>query len=57
MRNAIQSVLNGKPWLQPIISPDTFVIGLKRAKRLTLSARVAATVSLWHSSQETGTNP
>jgi hypothetical protein len=53
IKNAIQSVREGQPWLQPIVAPDTFVIGLKRAPRLSLSAKVAAIVSLWHSAQQT----
>jgi hypothetical protein len=55
MRNALQSVLRGRPWLQPITAPDTFVIGLKKAKRISLSAKVAAIVSLWHSAKQMDT--
>jgi hypothetical protein len=48
MKRAIQSVLRGQPWLETIDAPDTFILGLKKAPRLSLSAKLAAIVSLWH---------
>ncbi len=49
MKDALKSVIRGEPWLEPITAPDTFILGLKRERSLTLSARIAAIVSLWHS--------
>lgn len=54
MKKAIQSVLKGEPWLERIEAPDTFILGLKKAQRLSLSARIAAIVSLWHSANKAG---
>jgi hypothetical protein len=52
MKNAIRSVLAGKPWLHPITAPDTFILGIKQEPHLTLSAKLAAIVSLWHSARQ-----
>jgi len=45
----IDTILKGRVWSQPIQSPDNLIIALKkRKKELTLAARLAAIMSLWH---------
>ena len=56
MKKAIESVLGGVPWLEPIEAPDTFILALKREGRLSLSTKLAAIVSLWHSAKKETSN-
>jgi hypothetical protein len=49
LRKQLETVLSGAVCLDPIHAPVSFVLALKKhEKRLTLSSRLAAIFSLWH---------
>ncbi len=49
MKEAIENVLQGKIFLNPIRNPETFILGLKKEERhMTFQARMAAIMTLWH---------